>query len=153
MNLGWFANLTEANNHFNQNRPFKVWDDITDDSAKEAVLRYGYDRIYHSPQWDVPTYAAASAEQLVVLRIINAEMAEYLITHLADEGRRKGLQAQNVIHAGIVKEIYDKDHLDKLPIPANVLDLLKPFKTGIPFYATDIDRDEEESVTEDVTDL
>lgn len=153
MSIGWFVSLANADLYFTEERlETDIWDALSD-AEKEKTIKYSYNRLYHSPQWNLPTYAEATATQRVVLRIINAEMANYIAEHISDEDHRKGLQAQNVIDAGIVKEKYDKEQLDKLPIPAHVIDLLEAFSAKIPFFATDIDRDEEESVTEDVTDL
>ncbi|GAH56372.1 unnamed protein product, partial [marine sediment metagenome] len=79
------------------------------------------------------------------------ETALYMAIHLSDEDRRKGLQAQGVIGAGIVKETYDKDSLDKLPMPPIVLEILGDFyKYGEAMVMVDIDRDEDKSVDEDV---
>jgi hypothetical protein len=81
-------------------------------------------------------------------------MAYYLAGHLADEDRRKGLQAQAVTEAGIVKEKYDGAGLASIPIPGAVVDLLDEFEVGeTPFYSVDIERDEDESVDYDPTDL
>ena len=154
MSLGWFANLTDANNYFiNERLETDEWDAQTD-AQKTKAINYSYNRLYHSSLWNLPTYAEATAVQLVKLRIANAEMANYIIIHLIDEDRRKGLHAQAVIEAGIEEEKYDKDKLDKLPIPASVIDLLKEWATQKHLHITDIDRDEDYSVSyEDVIDV
>lgn len=154
MSIGWFVNLADANNYFLLER-FRTEDwDARTDAEKTKAINYSYNRLYHSPQWALPTFAAATAAELVELRIINGEMAEYIIIHIYDEDRRKGLQAQNVIEAGIEEEVYDKEQLDKLPVPASVIDLLEPWKTAKHLHITNIDRDEDYGVEyEDVVDV
>jgi len=151
MNLGWFDDLSDANDYFESERlETSAWDALTDDKKKSAAITMAYNRIYYSPKYDVPTYAEASATQLVMLKKVNGEMAYYLAQHLEDEDRRKGLQAQAVIKAGIVKEDYNKDDLMMLPVPPFVDALLKDFKTAKTFGMVDIDRDEDESVDTEV---
>jgi len=148
MSLGWFSSLSEANEYFiNERLSITAWEALTDDSKKEAAVRMAYNRIYYSPKFDVPTYADATAAQLVTLKKINGEMAYYLAQHLADEDRRKGIQSQGVTAAGIVKEVYDKDMLSKLPIPPIVEELLADFITG-GFYAIGIERNEDDDIDE-----
>jgi len=155
MSIGWFADLDTAKDYFDTNRPpvNSPWDNISDDKMHERVITYAFNRLYYSSRWSLPIYSEATADQLEILQLALMEMSIYIITHLADEDRRKGLQAQGVIQAGIVKEAYDKDYLDRLPIPATVEDLLDGFEDIHHFYAMNIDRDEEEDVNEDVTDL
>lgn len=150
---GWFLNQADADNYFTNERfANSVWNSLNA-GQKERAVEYGYNRIYHSPQWNVPDLATATAAELIVLRIIGGEIANYVALHLQDEDSRKGLQAQAVIKAGIVKEDYYAEWLDKLPVPANVEDLLKQWKTAHALMITDIDRDEDYCVnTPDVVD-
>lgn len=151
MSLGWFDDLAEAKSYFTDERLITTaWDALSDDAAKTKAVKNAYNRIYYSPKYDVPTYAEASAAQLVILKKVNGEMAYYLAQHLEDEDRRKGLQAQAVVKAGIVKEDYNKDDLMSLPVPPFVDALLKDFKTAKAFGMVDIDRDEDESVDTEV---
>ncbi len=151
MSLGWFDDLAEAKSYFTDERLITTaWDALSDDAAKTKAVKNAYNRIYYSPKYDVPTYAEASAAQLAILKKVNGEMAYYLAQHLEDEDRRKGLQAQAVIKAGIVKEDYNKDDLMSLPVPPFVDALLKGFKTAKTFGMVDIDRDEDESVDTEV---
>ena len=143
MSIGWFIDLSDANSYFEEERfSTDAWDAITDDSLKTKAINYSYNRLYHSPLWELPTFADAGAAELVVLRIANAEMANYIIVHLYDEDRRKGIQAQGVIEAGIEEEKYLKEYLDKLPVPAAVEDLLKPWLVAKHLHIINIDRDE-----------
>ena len=149
MSLGWFDDLDDAKDYFIIERLVETaWNALTLDPAKTKAVINAYNRIYHDPRYDVPTYAAATPAQLVVLRIVNGEMAYYLAQHLEDEDRRKGLQAQAVIEAGIVEEKYDKDKLYDLPVPPIVDALLEEegFVVEKAFGIIDVDRDEDESV-------
>jgi len=146
MSIGWFSNLAEADSYFLIERFTTAdWDALTNAQKTKAIL-YSYNRLYHSPLWDLPTYAEAGVAELVVLRIVNGEMANYIIIHLYDEDRRKGIQAQAVIKAGIEEETYEKTLLDKLPIPAAVEDLLIPWLSAKHLHITNIDRDEDYGV-------
>lgn len=89
----------------------------------------------------------------MILKFAQQEMGYYIALHLEDEDRRKGFQAQGVIKAGIIKEDYLKEWLDKLPFPPIVIAILGPFLDEKEFYAVDIDRDETKSVGENVTDF
>lgn len=158
MSLGWFDDLINAKAYFtNERLVTTAWDVVValgDATATKAVIN-AYNRIFYDPRYDVPTYALATAAQLVILKKVNGEMAYYLAQHLEDEDRRKGLQAQAVIKAGIVKEDYSEDDLMGLPVPPFVEALLdaEGFTTGKAFGMVDVDRDEDESVDTKVDDF
>jgi len=157
MSIGWFVDLDDAKDYFTVERLVTTaWDALVvlgDPTATKAVIN-AYNRIYYDRRYDVPTYAAATAIQKVVLRIVNGEMAYYLAMHLASEDRRMGLRAQGIIKAGIVKEDY-KDDLAELPIPPLIDAMLADagFTTEKAFGMVDIDRDEDESVDTKVDDF
>lgn len=156
MSIGWFANLTQARNYFDTERlETDAWDALftTAGTDEEKVLINAYNRIYYDSRWSLPTYAEASAAALVELQKANAEMAYYLAIHLADEDRRKGLQAQGVVKAGIVEEDYSTNNLMDLPVPPFVLAILEPWKTARAFGAVDLARDEDESANTKVHDF
>lgn len=154
MALGWFNDLADADEYFTDERlETSAWDNLGDDAKKTAAVKMAYNRIFYDPRYNVPTYAAATAAQLVILKKVNGEMAYYLAQHLSDEDRRKGLQAQAVTQAGIVKETYKDADLMSLPVPPFVDALLGGFKTATAFGMIDIDRDENKSVDEDVVDI
>ena len=156
MATGWFSNLADAESYFTDERlETAAWDDLSTDAKKTKAVKNGYNRIYYDSRYDVPTYAAATVAQLVVLRIVNGEMAYFLAMHLASEDRRMGLEAQHVTDAGIVKEKYDEDKLNDLPIPPFVDALLEAegFTTEKAFGMVDVDRDEDKSVDEKVDDF
>ena len=156
MAIGWFADLAAAEDYFADERlETEAWDDL-DNALKTKALNQAYNRLYHSKEFILPTYTEASVADLVVLTKAQAEMAYYLAIHLDDEDRRKGLQAQAVTEAGIVKEKYDAEKLYDTAIPPFVRDLLCAYLAGTPetyFGAVDICRDENESVDEDVCDF
>ena len=156
MAIGWFDDLDDAKAYFTTERLVTTaWDALPDDATMTKAVINAYNRIYYDPRYGVPTYAAASAEQLVVLKKVNGEMANYLAVHLADEDRRMGLEAQHVTDAGIVKEKYDKDKLGDLPVPPMVDAMLEDagFLVETAFGMIDIDRKEDESVDEKVDDF
>ena len=156
MSLGWFLDLTDAKNYFiNERLVETAWNALSTDALKTKAVKNAYNRIYHDPRYDVPTYAAATAAQLVVLKIVNGEMAYYLAQHLEDEDRRMGLESQHVTDAGIVKEKYDKDKLNDLPVPPIVNALLEAegFVTEKAFGMVDLARDETKSVDEKIDDF
>lgn len=146
MAVGWFANLAAAETYFTDERLVTTsWDALTD-AQKNKAIKNAYNRIYYDVRFSVPTYADATAAQLVILSKVNGEMAYYLAQHLEDEDRRQGLRAQGVIKAGIVKEEYKDD--TELPIPPFIEAMLEDedFTTASAFGFVDIDRDEDESV-------
>lgn len=152
-----YINLSDADLYFATRLSSDVWTSIPADSTfakKTAALTTAYDRLFYSGLFALPTLAAATADQLVVLKKAQCEMALYMLIHLADEDRRKGLQAQGVTVAGIVKEQYMEEDLAKLPIPPFVTHILEDFSAApAPFYITDIARDEDKGANEDVTDF
>jgi len=143
---GW-ATLAEAESYFDEERLRKPhWTGLTDDDEKNMALNMAYNRIYYCTDYATPEAGDEADPEKIVLIKAQSEMAYYIALHLADEDRRKGIQAQAVIHAGIVKEIYDKDKLKEISIPAVVDALLEPFKTEEAMAMVDIERDEDESV-------
>lgn len=156
MAIGWFDDLANAELYFTDERLVTTdWDAIATDALKTKAVKNAYNRIYYDPRYTVPTYADATAAQLVLLKKINGEMAYYLAQHLEDEDRRKGLQAQATTDAGIVKEKYDKNKLDELPVPPFVDAMLDDagFITEKAFGMVNVDRDEDESVNTKVDDF
>ena len=156
MSVGWFDDLDDAKAYFTAERLITTsWDDLAEDATKTEGVINGYNRVFYDPRYAVPTYADASAEQLVILKKVNGEIAYYLAQHLDDEDRRKGIQAQATIKAGIVKEDYNPDDLMSLPVPPFVDAILDDggFLTEVAFGAVDIDRDENESVDTKVDDF
>ena len=151
MAYGWIASVAEADAYFLEERlRTSAWDVLTDDEKKKD-LNNAYNRIIHDDRLNIPS--SPTAAQLVKLKIGQLEYGYYLAQHMNDEDRRMGLQAQHVTRAGIVEETYNKDQLNELPVPQSVLVILSDFSKAVVFVAVDIDRDEKESVNEDVTDL
>ena len=146
MSIGWFADLADAESYFtNERLETAVWNALVAATKTKAVVN-SYNRLYYDPRWALPTYIEATAAELVILKKANGEMAYYLAQHLADEDRRKGIQAQGVIEAGIVKERYSEDMLMEIPVPPWVIGLLMPWSTERMAGILDLARDEDESV-------
>lgn len=149
MSVGWMVNLAEADTYFEEERLVTAKWDALADADKEKALLNAYNRITIASRYLIP--AAPTAAQLLKLKPAQCEMAYYLIIHLLDEDSRKGIQAQGVIVAGIAKETYHKDWLDKLPIPPIVEELLDEFdELGESMVMIPIDRDEDEDMATDV---
>jgi len=144
--LGW-ASLVEAESYFANERLKKEhWTALADNDTKNMALNMAYNRIHYCSDYSTPAAGAETAAQLIILIKAQSEMAYYIALHLEDEDRRKGLQAQAVIAAGIVKETYDKDKLSDIPIPPVIDALLEDFSAKKAMAIIDIDRDEDESV-------
>jgi len=155
LELGW-SSLAKAELYFtNERLETDSWDDLSSDDKKNTALNMAYNRIYYCPDYSVPVAGSETATQKTKLIKVQCEMAYYLALHLADEDRRKGLQAQGVVEAGIVKEAYSKSDLMELPIPPFIDAILddEGYKTKKAFSMVDIDRDEDEKVSKDVVDL
>ena len=145
MAIGWLADVAEGIALYYKSRlEQQAWDDVND-HIKEKALYNAYDRIRFDSHYSIPV--APSASDLERLKLAQTEMGYYLLVHLADEDSRKGLQAQGVITAGIVKEQYSEAMLQTLPIPPFVAMLLFPWLVNTGFISTaNLSRDEEESV-------
>ena len=141
---GW-ASPAEGDNYFLMERSVTdLWDALADDAAKNKVLNASYNRLYYHPEIAVPEAGDETAAQLVVLIKAQSEMAYYLLMHLEDQDRRKGIQVQGVTTAGIVKEVYDKDRAEEVPIPPIVWALLDAFVDRPSMAVVDLGRDEDE---------
>lgn len=155
-----YLTLAEAESYFSTRLFSTAWTGIvpaSGDPVKTAALTTAFDRLFYCGLFSLPTLAAATADQLVVLKKAQCEFSLYLLQHLADEDRRKGIQAQGVTVAGIVKEQYAEADLMTLPIPPIVSKMLDAAgfsaPAPAPFYAVDIDRREDESVDTSVVGL
>lgn len=154
MPFGYFTTVGDADDYFNTERSESgAWVGIADEKKKESLLTGAYNRLFYNSQWNLPTLAAATAAQLIILKKANAEMAYYMAIHLNAEDRRKGIQAQAVIKAGIVKEDYFAEMIDNVPIPAFIKDLLAGFAAGSWIGLIDIGRDEDKSVSEKIDNM
>jgi hypothetical protein len=145
--IGW-VELTAADTFFSTRYGCSAWAPLKTED-RTALLTTAWNRILYDPRWTIP--ASPDATQKAKLAYAQELTAWYMYTHLEDEERRKGLQAQGVVGAGIVKETYDTGSLDKIPLPAEALGVLESlFVTAKSFYAVDIDRKESCSVDADV---
>jgi len=157
MSIGWFDDIAEADDYFlNERLETEAWDDLgplaSADLYKIKALMHAYNRIYYDPRWDLPIYANATAAELVILKKANAEMAYYLAVHVwqGDEDRRKGIQAQGVIRAGIVQEAYLEAMMLEVPIPAPVIALLEAWSAGHAVYPFNLERREAGDITDKI---
>jgi hypothetical protein len=135
--IGYFTDVAEAETYFEEERiDSAAFDDLPEDSTdgfkKTAALTQAFNRIFYSSEFDVPEPADADSDELPKLQKAQAEFALYLAIHLRDEDVRKGLQAQGVVEAGVVKEKYRESWMAKTPIPPFVYDLLKDFLVEYP---------------------
>jgi len=155
MAIGWLANLAAAESYFSNHRlETTAWDAMTVTSSKNkktAVLMMAYDRLRFCRDFTIP--AAPTATQSEKLQMAQCETAYYLALHLADEDVRKGLHAQGVIVANVIKEMSSGEQLRKLPLPPIVYELMDEFLTEeTHFYALPLGRDENKGLTEDPED-
>lgn len=150
--LGYCADLADAKKYFTDERlETSAWDDLSTDPMMTKAVNMAYNRLYYSEKFNLPENTSATATQLVKLRKANCEMAYYMALHLTDEDKRKGIQAQGTIKAGIVKEEYSESDLHTLPFPPFVIELLKGYLTDKHIYIIEIDRDEDLGADEDAT--
>lgn len=146
-----WVSASDADTYFSTRIGAESWEDLTA-TQKAARLTTAYNRIYFDPRWTIP--ATPSATEKAKLAFAVEETAWFMHGHMEDEDRRKGLQAQAVISAGIVQESYDKDRAATIPLPPAVEALLDDsFTTKKSFYAIDIDRREPVGTDQDVTDV
>ena len=149
--IGYFTDLSEAELYFEEERiDSAAFDDLPEDSTdgfkRTAALTQAFNRIFYSSEFDVPEPADADSDELPKLKKAQAEFALYLAIHVRDEDVRKGLQAQGVIEAGVVKEKYAESFMAKTPIPPFVYDLLKDFLKVYPSAAAvNLGRDQNRS--------
>ena len=122
------------------------WASLTD-PVRTALLTTAYNRINNDPMFTIP--ASPSAAELAKLEIVQCELSWYMQIHILAEDKRKGIQAQGVIEAGIVKEKYYTEDLHTVPYPPIVLTLLEGFNNEIsPIALTEIDRDPTKAIDE-----
>lgn len=95
-----------------------------------------------SPRFSFPAVATAAMKRL------QCEMALFLVQHQPDIDLRMGIQAQNVIEAGIVKEKYVMKIMG-IPVPPAVANLAYPYLDQHSIYILDLERDEEELTSYD----
>lgn len=148
--IGWVS-LTDAATFFDTRYGADDWATMKA-TVQTRLLTTAWNRILYDPRWTIP--ASPDAATKAKLAYAQELTAWYMYTHLEDEDRRKGLQAQAVTSAGIVQEVYDKDQATKIPLPPEaeaILDGL--FSETKPFYAVDIDRREPVGADQDTTDI
>jgi hypothetical protein len=148
--IGWVSK-TDADAFFVTRYGCSAWATlIAADST--ALLTTAWNRILHDPRWTIP--AVPDAASKLKLAYAQELTAWYMYIHLQDEDRRKGLQVQGVIQAGLVQETYDRDWLSVIPLPVEVIGILGDiFNEGKPLYVCDIDRRESVGANQNVNDI
>ena len=150
--IGWLT-LAEAETYFTTRLESGAWTGT--DAVKTAALTTAYNRIRYLKDYTIPTSPTAAQE--LILMDAQCELSLYMLIHLEDEDRRKGLMAQGVAGAGIVKETFvrfgsDVIKADEVPLPPIVKQMLNSFYDyNQQLYAVDIDRDEDYTSSEDLT--
>jgi hypothetical protein len=152
--FGYFATVADAEKYFEDERlETEAWDDLIPigsdpDELKKKCLMQSFNRITHSPLFSLPLPSIATAAELIILKMAQAEMAYYIALHVygGDEDARKGIQTQGVVKADVVGETYDRDRALETPIPPAVIDILSTFTTtkGVVF-PFNLGRDENRS--------
>jgi hypothetical protein len=109
---------------------------------KVAALITAYNYLKGSGIFNFPDAVADITTAMIQAQ---CEMALFLIQHLSDMDARKGLQAQGVSAAGIVKETYDLEKAAELPMPPIVFSLLADCRADEDnLFQADLNRDEED---------
>ena len=148
--IGW-VDPTAADTFFTTRYGCSDWATLVA-ADKTALLTTAWNRILYDPRWSIP--ASPDAATKAKLAYAQELTAWYMYTHLEDEDRRKGLQAQAVISAGIVHEAYDKDRAKDIPLPPEAEAVLNDlFNSVKSFHAVDIDRREPAGADQDTTDI
>ncbi len=113
-------------------------------TINKAALITAYFWLTDSPKFSFPAYADVTA----AMKRLQCEMALFLLQHQPDIDLRMGLQSQNVIEAGIVKEKYVMEVMG-IPVPPAVADLAYAYCNQKPLYLVDLERDEEQETDYD----
>lgn len=135
---GWIT-LAEADSYFSTRLgSLEHW---TSGAEKEAALTTAYNQLIGCGLFEFP------AEVSQAMKDAQCEQALFLLIHIEDMDRRKGLQTQGVTAAGIVQETYKGD-IDEIPICINAKNFLKDYIIeGKDIYAVELERNEDEEVT------
>ena len=149
----WSATLTVGENTYNTGDEAEayfasrwgasaIWDALTD-TEKIAAIVTAYNQLRNCPRFSL---AATDESDNGVVKKAHLEQALFLAVHGSDAIIRKGLQAQGVVTAGIVKESYDLKYINGIPFPPEVLCFLNDYEQTRTAFADDLDRNELEDV-------
>lgn len=117
------------------------WDDLTDAQKKAATIT-AYRQLKNCPELDLPDDVNDN------LKNAQMEQALFLAIHGDDALRRRGLQAQGVTAAGIVKEQY-REAMTKCLLAPDAMPFLDAYiETDNGLYIADLDRNEEKKAGE-----
>ena len=116
-------------------------------AEKSPALITAYNELNNSNKYTFPTTATQ------VMKDAQCEYALHLLIHAPDRAIREGLQAQNVVKAGVVKEEYLLPRTS-MNFPPLIMSMLQSYETETIGYIFDIERDEEQETDYDaVTNL
>ncbi len=137
--------ITEAEaNTFMEGR-IKASDNWTaGETINKSAIITAYFWLTDSPKFSFPAYANVTA----AMKRLQCEMALFLLQHQPDIDLRMGIQSQNVVEAGIVKEKYVMKVMG-IPVPPAVADLAYSYLDQHPLYIVDLERDEEQLTSYD----
>lgn len=141
VNTNSWLSVDDANDYMDSR--FGSWEFWDDETNKQAALITAYKRIVDSGMFiNLPTTIVQ------VMKDAQCEMALFLVAEGGDILRRKSLQAQGVLTAGIAKEVYDASVRGQIPFPPEVLKLLSPYKgeANTNLFFDDLCRDDDEDV-------
>lgn len=134
----------DAESYFDDRLNADVWTELTDPSddyhaSKKRALITAYKQLNSGIFSGLPGTVSQN------MKDAQCEQALFLLQHGSDADARKGIQAQGVVAAGVVKEQYDVDRMNKTPICAAAMELLKEYykPVGSGFFSGAAERDED----------
>ena len=145
--IGWVTDVAQADAFFEKRLSSNAWLSAIK-SDQTASLWSAYYRLIDCKDYTLSPATPTSEE----LRRAQYEMAYYMLKHLSAEDHRLGLQAQGVIEAGVIKEVYKKDMEVAIPaIVDDILDKLGVKKYLVGFKRAAIGRDDSKDLDEKIT--
>jgi hypothetical protein len=106
------------------------------DADKDKALQTAFRQIKYNTDYEIPSETSDN------LKYAQCEQAVFLIKFATAISYRKGLQAQGVTAAGIVKETYSEAKLDELAICAEAKLFLKGYIAGNGAALLNLEEDE-----------
>jgi len=118
------------------------WSATVTDEIKKASLVTAFRHLTGMKDFSLPITGTPAD----IVQYAQCEQALFLLVTQNELLSRKGLQAQGVVSAGVVKESYDKDMLGKIAISEITKEMLNAYFTSGGVYLMDIERDEDEDI-------
>jgi len=133
----------EAEDYFGERLGSDAWNGVSDTDKIKALIM-AYRQLTLCNEYSFPTDISLFSS---AMKKGQCEQALFLLIHIEDIDKRKGLQAQGVKSANIVGETYKENMLEKMPIASITKAFLAEYSTeGDHAYAIDLERNEEEDV-------